>query len=152
MTEETYSKRIERQAREAVGRRYRVPPAPHSGHVVTFEEMDPPDRTHVLARCECGAKWVASGETAAEHLKSDGAIDPPEETVTIKAHQLRQGQHVKAEGAPARSTIRSLTDDGLTIKAYVDWGRIEYRRDEDVEIPAADVDVDGAGPEEVEDK
>lgn len=152
MSEETYSKRIERQAREAVGRAYRVPPAPHSGHVVTFEEMDPPDRTSVLARCGCGETWAVSGADVVEHLEADGAIAPPEETVTVEAYELREGQHVKAGRGSAWSTIRSLTVDGMTVTAYFDWGRIEYGYDEQVEIPRVDIDIQGAGPEEVEDK
>ena len=54
---------------------------------------------------------------------------------TIKAWQLEVGHGVKAPGAPAFSTIRSLEEerDGR-ILARFDWGGLFYERAEDVEI------------------
>ncbi len=56
--------------------------------------------------------------------------------VTIKASELQEGYKVKAEGAPAWSTIRTLYEKGCTVEVVLDWGRIVYDRNEDVNVEA----------------
>jgi hypothetical protein len=56
---------------------------------------------------------------------------------TIKARDLRPGYSVKAEGAAAWSTIGRVDELAAGgIVANLDWGRITYAPDEDVEIEA----------------
>lgn len=40
------------------GRSYTVRPGDHTGHWVTLEEADPPDRDALRATCSCGARWA----------------------------------------------------------------------------------------------
>jgi hypothetical protein len=40
------------------GRSYTVRPGDHTGHRVTLEEADPPDRDALRATCSCGARWA----------------------------------------------------------------------------------------------
>lgn len=65
----TWSEEVAQAKRRSVGRQYRVPPTEHVGHIVTLGELEPPDPTHVLCRCECGANWAMDGKRAETALE-----------------------------------------------------------------------------------